>query len=870
MASDFTLCLPEMRRTCSVLIVCTLLSVQAWGQEIDNTGGESFRQFGQVEITGSSIINPRAREALPVRVLDRKEIERSGAQDMAQLLQALPMMHSYNDIGTYNHTGFGGYQSAAIHGYEVGTLILVNGRRVAPVGRQRADLDRTTSDVSLLPLSAVERIEILTDGASSLYGSDAIAGVVNIITRQDSVGLHLIAEKNATTGTGGDGGRVGLQWGTGRKDQDDTHLQVDLEVVRRSVIAAGNRANGHVGVHTVGLDAQGQPLYFKPSSSAYGFPGIRQSQLGNTNQCPQGYDPVVLPSGNPQCRYLNFDSLTLYPQSDDRRLHAQFERRLSAEQTVYGEWSCHDQTMTYRRFAQQTGTAPLPDGDNVLFDIDPLHPGWREQHNTHQRAVLGLKGLIEKWHYNLSLTRSRQHFDLTDTEGFQSTNWSNLLNAYGQELLQSPAGYSSTLNNLIASRYNSTDVKQRAGATGIQELLLNASSTIAENTWGDIQLGLVAFSQRQTYAAQGIRNPTSEPTYDVARSNHGVALELQWPAWERLELVAAGRLDSYSDFGQVLTGKLGAKFGLTDKRYVRASLGTGFRAPTLPQMAPYSTLIATGSMVTNTSSNLSYDVYASGNPHLKPEKSRQWSIGLHDQTHPSLAWGADLWNLDTRDSFESWSQIEIATDASLKAQYFSMVNGRGRYDLITLNNGSSNRSGIDYYLNHRWPMATGRLSTQLYGTHNISSKRSLYPGGTMESELGKYQTAYHAVTPRNKWTLSTAWEMSNTAVQLALNYMSGNTEVFPFYSVVDSSGNYVGDQYTHTVSSTWTLDAGGWFKLAENVRLSWAIKNLTDQAAPIRYMRIGAVGTSYYPTSDTRYNNYMGRSLRLWLDWKVW
>ena len=112
--------------------------------------------------------------------------------------------------------------------------------------------------------------------------------------------------------------------------------------------------------------------------------------------------------------------------------------------------------------------------------------------------------------------------------------------------------------------------------------------------------------------------------------------------------------------------------------------------------------------------------------------------------------------------------------------------------------------------------------------------------------------------------------MPTTAVQIAVNYMSGNTEIFPFYSVVDSSGQPVGDRYTHTVKSTWTLDTGGWFKLAENIRLGWAIKNLTDQAAPIRYMRIGAVGTSYYPTSDTRYNNYMGRALRVWLDWKVW
>lgn len=865
MASDLTLYLSIMRQACRVLIGCTLLSVQAWSQEIDNAGGESFRQFGQVEITGSSIINPRAREALPVRVLDRKEIERSGAQDMAQLLQALPMMHSYTDIGTYNLAGFGGYQSAAIHGYEAGTLILINGRRLAPVGRQRADLDRTTSDVSLLPLSAVDRIEILSDGASSLYGSDAIAGVVNIITRQGTTGLHLVAETNASKGKGGDGRRAGLQWGTGQQDRGETHVQVDFEVARRSAVVAGDRAVSRAGVHTVGTDAQGQPLYFRPYPTAYGFPGIRQSVQGNTDNCPAGYDPVVLPGTPHGCRYLSFNALTLYPQYEDRRLHAQFESPLAAGRTVYGEWSWQDQAITYRRFIQQQGSAPLPEGDRVLFDLDPLNPNWREQRNTHHRGVLGLKGLADTWHYNFSLTQSRQRFDMTDSGGFQTTNWSSLLSAYGPQLLESPSGYSTDLSSIIASRFKTAETKIRAGTSGLQELLFSASSTVAENDWGDVQLGLVVFAQRHSFTAEGISNPANDPSYDTARTNRGGALELQWPASDRLELMAAGRLDSYSDFGLVLTGKFGGKFKLTDKRYLRASMGTGFRAPTLAQMASYSTVVSTSS-----TGVYNYDVFATGNPDLKPEKSRQWSVGLHDQTHPSWAWGADLWSLATRDGFDSWSQSAIANDPALFAQYFKMINGRGRYDLIPFNSGTSARRGVDYYLQHRWPMASGRLSTLLYGTHNMLAKRSLFPGGPMESELGVYQTAYHGVTPRNKWTLSSAWETPGYAVQLALNYMSGNSEVYPYFSVFNSSGQYVGDQYTHQVGTTWTLDAAGWVKLTEHLRLGWAVKNLTDRDAPVRYQRIGAVGASYYPTTDTRYNDYMGRTARVWLDWQLW
>jgi len=175
---------------CQSMVV--LFALTAHAQEDVQVVGEplEFRQFNRVEITGSSILNAKAKLALPVRVVDRKEVERSGATSVPELLQKLSMMNSFNELGGFNPSGVGGggYQSAAIHGYEQGTLVLINGRRQAPVALQRQDMDRTTSDLMLLPLSAIDRVEILTDGASSLYGSDAIAGVVNIITKKKCVG----------------------------------------------------------------------------------------------------------------------------------------------------------------------------------------------------------------------------------------------------------------------------------------------------------------------------------------------------------------------------------------------------------------------------------------------------------------------------------------------------------------------------------------------------------------------------------------------------------------------------------------------------------------------------------------------------------
>jgi iron complex outermembrane receptor protein len=178
-----------------------------------------YRQFDRVEITGSSVINPRSREALPVRVIDRKEIERMGVQSVPELIQGLSSMHSFTEAGGTNISGQGGYRSAAIHGYEAGTLILINGRRAPSFAKQRPQVDRTAVDLSMVPLRAIDRVEILTDGASSIYGSDAIAGVVNLITLKQVPGLSLSAEKLSTPGTG-DGHSAGISWGRGKLDLD--------------------------------------------------------------------------------------------------------------------------------------------------------------------------------------------------------------------------------------------------------------------------------------------------------------------------------------------------------------------------------------------------------------------------------------------------------------------------------------------------------------------------------------------------------------------------------------------------------------------------------------------------------------------------
>ena len=174
-----------------------------------------YRQFDRVEITGSSIIRKEQTQALPVQIVTRAEIQRSGKQTTAELVQSLPAVFNSFSPGMLGATQ-SGFSGAAIHGLQTGTLVLVNGRRLAGYGRQTgAGSDNGGTDLNWLPLSAIERIEMLTDGASSVYGTDAQTGVINIITRAERPGVEITADYRMPDGNKGESRRVDLSAGGG-------------------------------------------------------------------------------------------------------------------------------------------------------------------------------------------------------------------------------------------------------------------------------------------------------------------------------------------------------------------------------------------------------------------------------------------------------------------------------------------------------------------------------------------------------------------------------------------------------------------------------------------------------------------------------
>jgi iron complex outermembrane recepter protein len=198
---------------------------------------DSPNKVQRVEVTGSSIKRIVKEGALPVQQITKEEIARSGATNVAELLQNIPAMQGFQVAATANGTNSGGSVFASLH--DIGqayTLVLLNGRRVAPQG------SGSTVNLNAIPMSAIERIEVLTDGASAVYGSDAIAGVINFITKKNLQGGQVDASYNAPQQSGGGSfWNTSLTYGFGNMDEDGFNALVSYRHDEQTALKAKDR-----------------------------------------------------------------------------------------------------------------------------------------------------------------------------------------------------------------------------------------------------------------------------------------------------------------------------------------------------------------------------------------------------------------------------------------------------------------------------------------------------------------------------------------------------------------------------------------------------------------------------------------------------
>ncbi|MCX2921424.1 TonB-dependent receptor [Stenotrophomonas rhizophila] len=611
----------------ALLLVGAMASSSAFAQE-------QATNLDRITVTGSNIPRTNTETPSPVQVVTRQEIDRTGKTTVAEYLQTLTADGSGSIPKTFGNGFAGGGAGISLRGLGAGsTLVLLNGRRMATYGLAD-DGQKVFTDLSTIPLDAVERIEVLKDGASAIYGSDAIAGVVNIILRSDFNGAILRASYGLSGDSDGDARKATLTAGTGDLATDGWNAFFSLDVGKTDAIKISDRKNRKwIGTGDIRPWGYGNNAQFLGGAALSGGTrgGVGPNGSVFDDRAVTDDDPAFLVA-LPGCA-----GLTTIPGQNDVTAQqqgclwdpAQLYRDLTPEEKyvnvfgrasfAFGEggeiyteigYSKKETTFSNTPSGVSGGwgypggpvNANSGDGATVLSPTHPDNPipgqasrlrysawdvGPRVTENTNEfnRFLVGVKGNWGEWSYDTAYLHSGT--DLVNKRtGF--LNYDAVRCVLGNPAC--PAGVwrigdNAGLNSQALYDYISPDISARAKSS-LDMFDFTVSRSLADLKGGPLGLALGTEWRKtsnsltpQTFTDQGQIIGLGYSAYDGTQNVYAGYVELSAPVLEQLELSGAVRYDKYESGEGKATPKVGIKWTPAEWIAVRGSYAEGFRAP---------------------------------------------------------------------------------------------------------------------------------------------------------------------------------------------------------------------------------------------------------------------------------------------------
>lgn len=591
-------------------------------------------QLERVEITGSIIKRVSAEGALPVTTLTKEDIARTGATSAQDLVALLPS--SFGGSVVANNVGAtGGASTANLRALGAKyTLVLLNGRRVANFA-----FGNSPVDLNSIPLSAIERVEVLRDGASAVYGADAVAGVINFILRKDFQGLEINAGEYKSDKVGGNSSNIGLLAGFGDLEKDRFNIMLSASKEEVTPLKAKDR--------TFGGTARRPDLGINKASARNGVPNLNFTDtLGNKYS---GVNPfrfsgcnstefalVIIDATRCGTDYVKFIDLIpeqwrtnlvargVFQADKDNQFYVEAMHNQDRIQSFYSP-SPYTKTMSYPaggRFYPKSVTLPkgmtlkagykMPDGsvlaaNTVLANDMVVTPNgtsnitgtWRTvagggrsdiTGTENDRFLIGAKGYLAGWDYDTAFTYSRNKGQIDYGPGkFSYAKLTPLVLAGGINVFGSQDATSLALLNSALI----TGTQQTAESLS-KEVDFKASREIFQMPAGAASLALGASFRKEDLKQKSfpvletgdeVGGGGAVPSVTGNRKVYGLFGELVIPVMKDLELDVAGRYDSYKNgFGtsfNAFSPKASLSYRPTKDLLLRGSVAKGYRAPTL-------------------------------------------------------------------------------------------------------------------------------------------------------------------------------------------------------------------------------------------------------------------------------------------------
>jgi iron complex outermembrane receptor protein len=860
----------------------------------------------RVEITGSLIKRIDGDSALPVQTITREDIAKTGATTAAEIISKLSASaNNLTDGGSIQTGGFHdqtGFNAANLRGIGVSsTLVLLNGRRMANFASPGDDAG---VDLNNIPAAAIDHVDVLLDGASAIYGTDAIGGVINFITRKDFRGVELNAMAGRTQEGGAGKTTASIAAGTGDVATDGFNLFGVLDFQRTERLSTSQRqfiSDLKIPQRLPYLLSSATfPGNLRLTSSQFdtlvdnGFSVIPGRVIENRTvnlSAPDCNPPhtLYLPlgiGGSDGCTYDFMRDLELYPKSEKLGLLGRGVWQLPGSHQLFAEVA-YTQAKTYyvgtsNRIDGEVPVALIPELDGYGLDPDDtvtvrsrlLDAGRRTSELTSegQRYVLGAIGTVGKWDYDLGLNHSVNTVRDKDTHGYLLYN--EMLDAiYNGDV--NLLGPNDAAGLAIIDSLQVNDVVRRARGT-MDSADIKLTRSLVTLAGGDmsIAVGGEFRRERQTFRPSalllsdnilGDTTPFDASSTDFARNVGAVYAELDAPVTKELELQFALRHDHYQGIGDTTNPKLGAMWRVTPEFKLRGSAGTGFRAPSLsdlyrpPQLGSTSILPDPVCMAEN-DNDLGFcadfwDTQTYSNAKLKPEKSRQFSFGAVFEPNKQWSFSLDYWSITKRDLISTLGDDVILANHDKYEDLIHRYNeneGLCDYDpedsaicfieLRKENRGSQKAAGLDLVADwHGAPTEWGRFGVRLVGTLMLTSKQQTGNGDPFISNLGRFVT--DGVVQRWRHQLTLDWSSGPWGLSLSNTYLSGYTDQ---NSAIDTdTGQYVAANHVKAYS-LWNL-SGSW-EVSNSLKLRAGVQNLLDTPPPFSnqsYFFISGYDPSY-------------------------
>ena len=573
------------------------------------------QQIQRVEVTGSRIRRTDIETPSPVQVISAKEIRESGYTSVSEVLRNI----TANGQGTLSQSFSGAFAAGAsgisLRGLTVGaTLVLIDGQRMAPYALSD-DAQRSFVDISQIPMEAIERIDVLKDGASSIYGSDAVAGVVNVILKKNYKGSEITAEAGqAWRGDGVTAHASGIHgWGDLDKDGHSAYIALEYRHQNPILVSDRNRAftntdwtrfGGYNRTRGVPTEVNG----FQPASIT-GY--LIDPDTGNITNLP-GCTSTQFNAG--QCAYQDRD-LQLQPRTKNVNLLGSWVQKLGPDWQVNLKGSYfRSEAEQVNRYANSFGLGGLsalaygpgipprvtPPDAPVLLTVPATYPG----NTTGRPQVLqynfpelgGTRTGVEADTYRLGadLTGSWSGWDLTAAIGAseskvrQETNNQfiipNLQAAFNDPVHPYLIGAAAS-GNTQAQRDFIAPLETAKATSKLQFIRVSAGRELMALPGGPLALNLGAEYTHRALDAQS--PPTVASGIQIGNNTWAIGIqniaagygEIVAPVLKNLELDASVRYDKVMGIDKAVTPKAGFKWSPFQQVTLRGTYTEGFRAP---------------------------------------------------------------------------------------------------------------------------------------------------------------------------------------------------------------------------------------------------------------------------------------------------